>query len=81
MALSQKKPKTITYFVNGEPQTTDERKLSVRDILVHAGFTPPEEHELIRDNGDHHFTDLDQEIPIHKDERFTVLFHGPTPVS
>lgn len=70
-----------TYFVNGESQTTDERKLTVRQILENAGFTPVEDYELIRDNGHHKFTDYGQEVPIHTGERFTAKFIGTTPVS
>jgi len=81
VTTTQRKPRTITYFVNGEPQKTDERKLTVREILTNAGFTPAEDYELVRDHGHHKFTDLDQEVPIHKRERFTALFKGPTPVS
>jgi hypothetical protein len=76
-----KKPKEIEYFVNGEEQTTSEHKLTVDEILVHAGFTPPAEYELTRDRGHHVFTDGSQEVPIHKDERFTATFNGPTPTS
>lgn len=81
MTATRKKPQTISYFVNGEPQTTDERKLTVREILTNAGFTPAEDYQLVRDRGHHHFTDPNQEVPIHKGERFTALFKGPTPVS
>lgn len=73
--------RTIVYFVNAEEQTTDERKLTVRQILENAGFTPAEDYRLTRDNGDHDFTNYDEEVPIHEDERFTATFLGPTPVS
>jgi hypothetical protein len=69
------------YFVNGEVQTTDEHKLTIRAILENAGFTPAEQYELIRDNGHHTFTDYDEEVPIRRDERFTAKFHGTTPTS
>ena len=69
------------YFVNGESQTTRERKLTVREILTHAGFTPAEDYELIRDHGHHVFASLDEQVPLHQGERFTVKFCGPTPTS
>ncbi len=77
----QAKPKTIRYFVNGEDQETDQRKLAVRTILTNAGMTPAEQYRLVRDNGNHTFPDLDQEVPLHEGERFTALFQGPTPTS
>lgn len=69
------------YYVNGEAQTTDEHKLTVRQILENAGFTPAEQYELIRDEGHHKYTNLDEEVPLHKGERFTAKFTGVTPVS
>lgn len=73
--------KVITFYVNGEALTTEERKLPVRDILVLAGLTPPQQYRLIRVNGDKEFDSLDEEIPIRNNERFTALFRGETPVS
>ena len=72
---------TITYLVNGESQITNTRKLTVRQILENAGFTPAESYELTRNNGDHTFKSLDEEVPLHNGEKFTAKFHGPTPVS
>lgn len=81
MSTIQEKIKVISYFVNGVVQTTEERKLTPRAILTNAGFTPPEDYRLIREDGDKVLADLDQEEPIRKEERFTALFEGPTPVS
>lgn len=76
------KPQRVTHYsVNGEPQETTEHKLTVRQILTNAGFTPPEEYELTRDEGHKTFKDLNEEIPIHEGEKFTATFLGPTPVS
>lgn len=72
---------TTNYFVNGETEWTQEKKLTVQQILENAGFTPASDYTLTRDNGHHDFTDLDEEVPIHKDERFTATFNGPTPTS
>ena len=73
--------KLTTYYVNGEAQTTSAHKLTVRQILTDAGFTPAEDYRLIRDHGHHEYTDYDQEVPLHEGERFTALFRGPTPTS
>lgn len=81
MVATQQKAKTIRYFVNGAVQITDDHKLTPREILSKAGFSPAEDYRLIRDDGNKVLDDLDKEEPIHKDERFTVLFNGPTPVS
>jgi uncharacterized protein YabE (DUF348 family) len=73
--------KTVTYFVNGEEQTTTSDKLTVQEILTNAGFTPAEEYRLTRDEGSHVYHDYDEEVPLHEGERFTVTFLGPTPTS
>ena len=70
-----------TYYVNGEQQSTDVRKLTVRTILYNAGFRPPEQYRLVRDDGDKAYTSLDEEVEVHPNERFTALFQGPTPTS
>jgi len=77
----QLKAKTITYYVNGESQTTDRHKLTVRAILTNAGFTPAEDYRLVRDAGNNTYTNLDEEVPLHESEKFTALFQGPTPTS
>lgn len=73
--------KVIHYTVNGEPQETVERKLTVSQILTKAGFTPPAEYDLTRDEGNHTFKDQNEEVPIHEAEKFTATFRGPTPTS
>jgi len=73
--------RTIDYFVNGEKEETVEHELTVAQILEHAGFTPPKEYQLERDSDHHKYTDYDREVEIHKDERFTATFIGPTPTS
>ena len=77
----QTETKAITYFVNGERQETPYRELTVRVILTNAGFTPAEDYRLVRDAGNHTYTNLDEEVPLHEDEKFTALFQGPTPTS
>ncbi|HLX56142.1 MAG TPA: hypothetical protein VKR83_03885 [Ktedonobacteraceae bacterium] len=80
-SLVDNREQTITYFVNGESQTTHHRKLTVRSILDSAGFTPPEDYRLVRVAGNHTYTNLDEEVPLHEGEKFTALFQGPTPTS
>ena len=77
----QTETKAITYFVNGERQETHHRELTARIILTDAGFTPAEDYRLVRDAGNHTYTNLDEEVPLHEDEKFTALFQGPTPTS
>lgn len=73
-------PKVIHYSVNGEPQETTERKLTGRQILENAGFTPAEEYRLTRNDGGKEIG-LGDEEPIHPREAFTATFKGITPVS
>ena len=77
----QIKADTIIYYVNGESQSTAQRTLTVRTILTNAGFTPPENYRLVRDAGNHTYTNLDEEVHLHEGEKFTALFQGPTPTS
>lgn len=85
VALISRKSKdmdnTTDYYVNGEKQQTAEHKLTVAQILDNAGFKPPEQYTLTRDDGNHAYKDYSEEVPIHKDERFTALFIGVTPTS
>lgn len=73
--------KIITYYVNGEAQTTRQHEVTVREILTDAGFTPAEEYRLTRDEGHHVYQDYNEEVPLHENEKFTATFLGPTPVS
>jgi hypothetical protein len=70
-----------TYFVNSEPEATEESKLTVREVLEDADFKPAENYDLTRDEGHHTFTNYDEEIPIHEGEHFTATYKGTTPVS
>jgi hypothetical protein len=72
---------TITYYVNGEVESTDQKKLTVAEILAKAGFQPPDQYQLVRDQGSKKFDSQSEEVPLHNDERFTALFLGPTPTS
>lgn len=79
--IGRAKPKTTTYYVNGKAFTMDERKLTPRQILANADFSPAEQYRLVRDDGDKTLADFDKNEPIHQGERFTALFNGPTQVS
>lgn len=79
-AHDARQPKTIRYTVNGEPQETAERKLTGRQILERAGFTPAEDYRLTRNKGGKEIG-LDDDEPIHDGEAFTATFKGVTPVS
>lgn len=74
--------RTITYFVNGEAETTAERELTVQTILETAGFTPATDYTLKSENPPEDFdSNYSQEVKIHPNQRFHALFRGPTPVS
>lgn len=72
---------SVTYQVNGEPFTTARTRLTVREILTTAGFTPVEQYQLIRDNGHKVLEPYDLVVPVHHEESFTALYNGPTPTS
>jgi hypothetical protein len=76
-----KRPALATYFVNGEKLRTTEKRLTVREILKDAGFTPVKEYRLSRDFDHHVFERYDTEVPIRDGEKFTATFVGPTPTS
>jgi hypothetical protein len=72
--------KVIAYFVNGETQESKEKELTAKQILKHAGFEPPRDFTLSRDSDEHEFKN-DDEVKLHKDERFTATRVAPTPTS
>jgi hypothetical protein len=71
----------LTYYVNNEPEHTEHHELKVKTILENAELKPFNEWQLIRDHPHHKFTDYDEEVHLHEDERFTATFIGPTPTS
>lgn len=71
----------ITYFVDGEEQTTDQHQLTVAQILENAGYTPVSDYILTRENGHHDLDDYTKEVPLHNGERFTKRFSGVTQTS
>ncbi len=73
---------TITYYVNGEAETTDQDELTVRTILESAGFTPATDYTLKSENPRRDFDgNYDETIKVHPNQRFQALFNGPTPTS
>lgn len=70
----------IHYTVSAEPQKTDEHKLTGREILERAGFTPAEDYRLTRDPSGTEIH-LDDEVPIREGESFTATYRGITPTS
>lgn len=79
-AVAAANRKTIHYSVSAEPQETDEHKLTGREILERAGFSPADEYKLTRDPSGTE-VGLDEVVPIHQGEAFTATFRGPTPTS
>ena len=84
-----KQDEVIKYFVNGEEvthafQKAPERKifkLTMREILESAGFTPAEDFELARDSDHTIYAAPDEEVPVENGDRFTATYKGPTPTS
>jgi hypothetical protein len=74
-------PHPITYFVNGESETTAEREFTVQAILEGAGFTPAADYLLTSENPPRTFTDQNELVKLHERQRFTAIFKGPTPTS
>jgi len=73
-----------TFLVNNETQPLNELRKRVRQILQEAGQVPPESFFLIEfgpGSEERRFTDLDQEIDLHENQRFAAVYRGSTPVS
>ena len=73
---------SITYYVNGEEETTHTPTLTVREILTHSEFVPVESWTLksVEPPRDYR-SDYDERVNIHEGQRFECLHNGPTPVS
>lgn len=79
---SKEHVKTVTYFVNGEAETTTADELSVGAILEGAGFTPKTDYTLKSENPPRDYgSNYDEMVRIHSHQRFQALFKGPTPTS
>lgn len=81
MAAAEK-PKQVTYYVNGEAETTEAEELTVRTILENSGFKPADEYTLKSENPKHDYdSSYDEQVKIHENQRFDALHKGPTPTS
>jgi hypothetical protein len=74
---------TITFTVDGEPVTTQERKLTPVQIMELAKVDPTTNY-LVRVEGRHQTSYKDtanEKIEVHEGEVFVTVPTGPTPVS
>ena len=74
----------IHYVVGDEPQTTTERVLTAREIMVNAGIDPVQNY-LVEIRGREpriSYKDKpDEPIHMHERQKFIVVFMGTVPVS
>jgi hypothetical protein len=74
---------TVTFTVDGEPVTTQERKLTPVQIMKLADVDPATNY-LVRVEGRHQvsYKDTpDEKTEVHEGEVFVTVPTGPTPVS
>jgi hypothetical protein len=75
-------PREITYFVNGEAETTHADEMTVKEILEQAEFTPATDYTLSSENPPEDYgQDYGRKVRIHPNQRFHAKFKGPTPTS
>lgn len=76
-------PHTIEFLIDGDPYTTEERELTVGEILRLAGKDPAS-YYLVEIKGqrerDPH-KDPAEEIKLHPNSKFVTVSSGDTPVS
>ncbi len=76
---------TITYHLDDEPQTTNDKTLTPRQILTDAGIDTATHYlVLLRGNSGERTSyqgKLDETIHMHPNMRFLSVSTGPTPVS
>lgn len=78
----QEHPHTVTYVVNGETETTNDRELEVRSILERAGFAPASDYTLKSENPPEDYgADYERRVRIHPNQRFQARYKAPTPTS
>ena len=72
----------FNYTVDGEPQTTTDHQLTVRQILSNAGIDS-ETHYLVEIRGNQQVPhkNLDEVIHMHQHMKFISVSTQPTPVS
>lgn len=81
-----KEPEVFKYFLDDEPETTDQKSLTANQILENGGITPVSDYFLTevdkdRNNISHKDT---PDLPIEMKcpgSRFVSIFRGPMPVS
>jgi hypothetical protein len=77
------RPRTIHYSVDGEPQETNEKTLTPRQIITDAGLDPNERY-LVEIQGKHQksYKDvMNEPIHMHEGQKFVTVFTGPTQVA
>lgn len=75
--------KNIEYTVNGITQSTDQKELTARQILVNAGIDP-ESNYLVQIVGKKQISykdSPDEDIRMKDGMKFISISTGPTPVS
>lgn len=80
---SEHPPHTVTFIVDNEPVTTDDRTLTPVEIMGLAGVDPAT-HYLVQVQGRHQVSYQDkpnEQIKVHPNEVFVTVSTGPTPVS
>lgn len=72
----------INYSVDNEPQETEDKTLTVEQILTKATLDPAT-HYLIELRGDNQIThqNLTEVIKLHEKMKFISVLTGPTPLS
>lgn len=85
--FSVKPPEVFNYFVDDEPETTDQEKLTPNQILELAGITPVSDYYLVQikpDGTQVSYKDNPNtliQIQCHPAMKFVSVFRGETPVS
>lgn len=83
LGLADHEAHVIDYTVSDEPQTTTERTLTARQIMVKAGINPDENY-LVEIRGRERFSykgNPDDPIHMHEGQKFVAVFVGSVPVS
>lgn len=83
MDNTQAHPHMITYTINGENQSTNEKELTPTQIIKNAGLDS-ESNYLIEIKGHQQVSYKDnpnESIVMHNNMKFITNFIGPTPVA
>lgn len=82
-ATEEHPPRRITFLVDGEPVSTEERILTPVQIME-LGHVDPASNYLVRIEGRHQISYKDkpnEKIEVREGEVFVTVRIGPTPVS